>query len=338
MRMRRIKEESAAYYHIVSRIVDRRMVLDSNEKERLRKIMRQVEAFSGAQVLTYTILDNHFHILLYMPQRCEVSDQDFIQRLGHLYESTAVVNIKQELTERRRTGQDEAAEALKAEFAYRMYDISEFMKTFKQRFTQSYNVRHGRKGTLWEERFKSILLQGRKGRALATIAAYIDLNAVRAGLVADPKDYRFSGYGEAMAGSTVARSGLMEVMLSLGVEALWNAVSHRYREFLYMAGQARGMDKEGRPLRCGFDPKQVEAVLNAGGEVPLPELLRCRVRYFTDGVILGSQSYVEDVFLRYRSRFGVKRQTGARAMRGGFADLFTVRRLRLATITMPATS
>jgi hypothetical protein len=78
------------------------------------------------------------------------------------------------------------------------------MKTFKQRATQSYNTRHGRKGTLWEERFKSILIQGHSGNALATVAAYIDLNPVRARIVSDPKDYRFSGYGEAMAGSKKA--------------------------------------------------------------------------------------------------------------------------------------
>jgi putative transposase len=35
--------------------------------------------------------------------------------------------------------------------------------------------------------------------ALKTVAAYIDLNPIRAGLVEDPKDYRFCGYGEAVA-------------------------------------------------------------------------------------------------------------------------------------------
>ena len=41
-----------------------------------------------------------------------------------------------------------------------MYDLGEFMKTLKQRLTQSYNGQHGRKGTLWEERYKSILVEG----------------------------------------------------------------------------------------------------------------------------------------------------------------------------------
>ena len=47
------------------------------------------------------------------------------------------------------------------------------------------------------ERFKSALLEG--GEVLAAVAAYVELNPVRAGLCADPKDYRYSGYAEAFA-------------------------------------------------------------------------------------------------------------------------------------------
>ncbi|MEZ5431159.1 MAG: hypothetical protein R3F31_08270 [Verrucomicrobiales bacterium] len=44
--------------------------------------------------------------------------------------------------------------------------------------------------------------------ALLTMAAYIDLNPVRAGMVDDPKDYRWCGYAEAVAGGRRARRGL----------------------------------------------------------------------------------------------------------------------------------
>lgn len=43
---------------------------------------------------------------------------------------------------------------------------------------------------MWEDRFRSVLVEGR-GHALRTMAAYIDLNPVRAGLCEDPKDYRW---------------------------------------------------------------------------------------------------------------------------------------------------
>ncbi|MEI6789528.1 MAG: chemotaxis protein CheW, partial [bacterium] len=60
------------------------------------------------------------------------------------------------------------------------------------------------------------------------------------------------------------------------------------------------------------------------------EILRCRVRYFTDGVIFGSRTFVEDRFLKYRKNFGAKRETGARPMKGAdFGSLCTARELRL---------
>jgi hypothetical protein len=40
------------------------------------------------------------------------------------------------------------------------------------------------------------------------------------------------------------------------------------------------------------------------------------MRYFTDGAVLGSKAYVEDVFQRHRERFGEKCKTGARKMAG----------------------
>jgi hypothetical protein len=71
----------------------------------------------------------------------------------------------------------------------------------------SYNGRHGRTGTLWEDRFKSVLVENSES-AKAAVAAYIDLNPVRAKIAADPKDYRWSGYGEACGGGKQARAGL----------------------------------------------------------------------------------------------------------------------------------
>jgi hypothetical protein len=57
------------------------------------------------------------------------------------------------------------------------------------------------------DRFKSVLVEG-EGNPLQTMAAYIDLNSVRSGLVEDPKDYRWCGNAEAVAGSKSARLGL----------------------------------------------------------------------------------------------------------------------------------
>jgi REP element-mobilizing transposase RayT len=186
MRTSRIVEGGAAYYHIMSRVVDRRRIFDDGEKELFRKTMRAVEGFSGTQILTWTVLENHFHVLLYVPERQDVADDELIRRLLFLYDKTIVDNLAAYLASLRASGQDEAAELFKKQYTCRMYSLSEFGKTLKQRVSFSYNRRHRRKGTLWEERFKSVLVDGSPG-TLMRMAAYIDLNAVRVGIVKERK-------------------------------------------------------------------------------------------------------------------------------------------------------
>jgi putative transposase len=54
---------------------------------------------------------------------------------------------------------------------------------------------------------------------LLVVAAYIDLKAVRAGIVDDPKDYRWCGYGEAVAGDPVARRSLAATLSGVKADA-----------------------------------------------------------------------------------------------------------------------
>ena len=78
---------------------------------------------------------------------------------------------------------------------------------------------------LWADRFKSVLLEG--GEALAAVAAYIELNPVRAGLCTDPKDYRYCVFAEALAkGSSLARQGI-RMVLGQSETISWKEVSRQ---------------------------------------------------------------------------------------------------------------
>lgn len=331
MRVARILGEGEAFYHILSRIVDRRLILDDAEKERFRLLMRAVEAFSGCQVLTWACLSNHWHLCLRVPEPEPVTDEELIRRLHYLYDHAVVGQIANELADLRSNDKDAQADALKARYTRRMYNLSEFVKTLKQRFTMSYNRRHNRQGTLWESRFKSVLFEGSR-RALWTLACYIDLNAVRAGIVSDPQDYRFCGYGEAIAGVKIAREGLVRVMQSPdGKMSNWERLGKHYRHLLY----ERGVQEPDRN-RGGIDAERVKKVLANGGNLSMREALHCRVRYFSDGMILGSRLFVDETFHRYRSNFGVERQRGARKMLFIKSNgLFTARRLQRSPVTPP---
>jgi len=328
MRKARIVEVTAAYYHVISRVVGReRLFGTAEERERFTKTMRQVEGFCGVQILAFVVLGNHFHVMLYVPERQEVSDRELERRMRFLYPDGLVHDFMSGLSALREAGQNDTAERLKRPYVKRMNNLAELVKTLKQRVSIGYNRRHNRVGTLWEERYKSVLLDGEVG-TLKAVAAYIDLNPVRAGLVTDPKDYRFSSYGEAMGGAKLARAGLGQVVG--GGESDWIAVSREYRQLLYIKGEARGMTESGTPVRPGYSVEQVKAVMAARGRLPLNEILRCRVRYFTDGVILGSRVFVEDQYRKRRGFFSEKRETGARPMKGAeYGGLCTIRQLRV---------
>jgi len=71
--------------------------------------------------------------------------------------------------------------------------LPQMMQAVGRRYVRHFNDAQKRSGTLWEGRYKSTLIQ--TDRYLLACMAYIDLNPVRAGLVAQACDYPWSSYG-----------------------------------------------------------------------------------------------------------------------------------------------
>ena len=71
--------------------------------------------------------------------------------------------------------------------------MSLWMQAVGRRYVRYFNDRHGRTGTLWEGRYKSTLIQ--TDSYLLTCMAYIDLNPVRAGTVAEAREHFWSSHG-----------------------------------------------------------------------------------------------------------------------------------------------
>ena len=290
--------------------------------------MRQVEAFSGVRVVTWTILSNHFHVLLEVPPRPEVapSTNEILRRCRSLYSREGMVAVDEEFADALRLGGG-ALERVREKYLRRMWDLSEFMRTLKQKFTGWFNRKHDRVGTLWESRFKSLIVDG-GWESLLKVAAYIDLNAVRAGLADDPKDYRWCGYGEAVIGDRLARKGLASTLDELKPDANWRDVGSRYRKILFGIG-------EETHTRAGLSREAIAKIWKDGGKLTLAQLLRCRVRYFSDGLAIGSESFIERFFASQRDIFSRKRQSGARKMGGGdWGGLRVVRALRVDPISL----
>ena len=347
-------------YHCISRVVGRQFVLEVDEREHFRMLMRMCEKFTGCRVLSYCLMSNHFHLLLEVPPMPEggIPDEELLQRLGVFYSDAQVAEIAKELEDAaavRVRGEFElppadevgipqtpaqemamakqeatrTVEEIRNRYTRRMHDLSEFMKSLLERFTKWFNRAHSRSGTLWEDRFKSVIVES--GTAARTMAAYIDLNPVRAGMVSDPADYRWSSYGEAVGGGKKgngkkAREGLVRAYFcdqGVGFEAeRWAEVSRLYRRLMGLALERKSGKAEIVSRRRSRTAATAMETLEAkDNDTVLPDLklaamLRCRVRYFTDGAVIGSKAFVNEVFVAARERFTANRKDGARRMKG----------------------
>ncbi len=341
----RILAADGGCYHCVSRVVDRQFIFGDKEKRSFVTTMRKLEAFLDVKVLTYSVMSNHFHLLIEVPTddaKVQLNADSLRDRLPLLYHGAALAEALDDLDQAQQNadsskGTGSWLEDILGRYQARMGNLSNFLKELKWRFSMLYNAHNDRVGTLWEDRFRSVLVEGDE-HALMTIAAYIELNAVRAGLVDDPKDYRWCGYGEAVAGKKCARSNLLRMHArtrawngrgTAPVE--WRELASMYRIHLFGHGERRlGDSRSGRGAKPGFSPeKVVQVVEQERGDVPLHELMRCRIRYFTDGAVIGREEFVDGVFESQRERFGKLRKTGARKMRGSnWGGLTTLRELR----------
>lgn len=375
------KSHPFAWYHCVSRVVNREQVLGREEKEKFVTLMRCYERLYGLRVASYCIMSNHFHILVEVPRRPDDADLPSNPELVSLVRSclgdTQADELEWQLEHFLKMGDvgTGPAAALRERWFGRMWNVSTFMKILKQRFSQWFNGKHRRCGTLWEDRFRSVLVEG-GGPALRAMAAYIDLNPVRAGICEDPKDYRWCSYAEAVAHAGPARDAVTwlasmaadgtmasaktrdqpprigkigtdveavaahEAAAPVAVpaeEALRKWRCHLFGVPETGSGQAGGVDAAAL-WRSRIPREKALEVLAAGGRLGTAEYLRCKVRYFTDGAVLGSRNFVEDIFQRTRDQFGPKRQTGARPLRGlesaeGEPPLYNLRHLQKRVFT-----
>jgi len=128
--------------------------------------------------------------------------------------------------------------------------LAKLMQSVGRRYVQYVNRFYKRSGTLWEGRFKSSLVQTEE--YLLLCQRYIELNPVRAGMVNDPAQYRWSSYQHHALGQTDQRLQHHPLYLALGKnEEIRNAA---YRDlFRYELDEAAISDlrlalAQGQPL------------------------------------------------------------------------------------------
>lgn len=106
--------------------------------------------------------------------------------------------------------------------------LSRLLQSVGRRYVQYFNWRHGRTGTLWEGRFRSSLVS--MDDYLLACCRYIELNPVRAKMVSQPRDYRWSSYGFHGEGTKDALLDADPSYLALGDSDLQR--QQNYRQFV----------------------------------------------------------------------------------------------------------
>ncbi|MCC5842362.1 MAG: hypothetical protein JJT96_19755, partial [Opitutales bacterium] len=141
-------------------------------------------------------------------------------------------------------------------------------------------------GTFWAERFRSVIVEA-DTEAQRMVAAYIDLNPVRAGLVEDAGDYGFSGFGEACAGGSDARRGIARIEGKANWATKWH---ERYRARLCSRMGPGAQPRRGDNRRPSGEAERGD---RQGAVVTEGLGLLSKIRAFSESWVVGSVAWVE---------------------------------------------
>lgn len=309
-RKRLLVKNGVGVYHVMSRTACKQFLFGPKEKEVFCALLFQQAEFAGLEVLSYCVMSNHVHLLLRVTPVEAMADSELLRRYAAYYGDSKVPLSAYSLEELRVVLAEGGATAIatRARILARMGNLSAFMRELKQRFSIWYNHQHENQGTIWGARYKSLIVED-AAESLTRVAAYIDLNPVRAELETDPKDYRWCGYAAALAGRGFARDGLIALF---GSKRDYATAIRSYRLILF----GKGVGSKGSAVkdRGVVSADRLQEVIESDGRVPLHELLRVRVRYFADGLALGSKDFIAEILAQHREEFSSKRKNAGVAL------------------------
>jgi putative transposase len=301
-----------SHYLLTTRFCSNSPFFGADEMRVFRAQLEKTAQFCGVTLLNYTLLDDHFHLLVRIPKltdREAIPRAEVLSRAATYYEDESFAELLQQALDDEESGftpaiewfpsrwlragvrlvsLTETAQAWATREVARlrgmMHEVAMFMKLLKQRFSLWYNATHERFGTLWVDRYRSLLVENTPA-SLRAAAAYIDMNAVRRGLVENPEDYPFCGLAEAFGGPGWARDAVMAIWGELPVEgesaAAWPAIVEQHRALLW-------------------GPSRKPEI----GEPRLADFFSYCHDLFLRGVGVGSQKYIRQLFSDNREAFG----------------------------------
>ena len=301
---RMIISDQETVYHVISRTVLDGYPLGNEEKDELVKILLKFSKLYFTEVLGFCAMGNHFHLLVRMLPESDFSDDEIKSRHKMFYGD--VREFPQEKV---------------PAFRFKWASLSELVREIKQTFSRYYNKRHNRRGTLWGERFKSLIVED--GKALIDCLAYIDLNPLRANIVKRPEDYRWSSLGYHVR--TRNKGNFLSLDFGLKEFDVMNKKERlrRYRLYVYEAAAL----KRSRGKSCiMIAEKVIEKESKTDFKNTRAYKFRYRTRYFSDSGIIGSKAFVSRKYKQFKDIFHSKHEKKPKPVKG-LDGVYSLKRL-----------
>jgi REP element-mobilizing transposase RayT/DNA-binding transcriptional ArsR family regulator len=204
------KKDYETIHHLTSRIAHKvRFLQDESERNELLEMIHRTASFTGIKLIGWCVMNNHFHILVYLPLPATLSDEEIVRRYGILKGHTAAQMLQIRIAQLKKEGEpgEKAAASTLEQIRARMYSIGSFMKIVKQWFSEEYNRRTGHVGTLWEGPYHDRVMPLRRD-IVEKCLGYIHLNPIRAAASATFDGYKWSSYHAFKKGDPIAVQGM----------------------------------------------------------------------------------------------------------------------------------
>ena len=299
-RLARLKiEEGGAWYHLYCSVAGHRGQYPLEQALCQRKLIRLLRFYASVYCMrlgAFAVMGNHYHAVANFEEQRSLSRKELRERAHRLYpRSEPYWGLWTPKRWKR--------------FEQRLFDVSEYMRNVQSAFARWYNRQYDRKGRFWADRFKSTLLLD--PQAVLDCVLYVELNPMRAGLVAEPEEWEGSSLFFRELKKDQDLAPLEEI---LGLEPVEGAgrrsgeeAYRQYKGLLYYRGTVPTKE-----THASLDAELVKQEEARGFERRGVYLKR--LRYFTDGVVLGGEEAVRRALRGLRKRGAYLRRLNPTAL------------------------
>lgn len=276
-------------YHVTTRIVNRELWFSNPTlKDLIVGWIYGIAEFSGVNLLSWSVLDNHLHLYVHIPivpkkywkdpavepaayafgmrppesrqplwttgdsphsppitrtrppTDFELTDEEMLSRLSALYgDERRIAALRRNWETMRKEGNGASVDAIKDGYCRRMYNLTQFMKTLKERIAENINRVTHHVGHVFEGRFHSSLVEPEESVQLF-VSLYVDYNPYKAHLVREGEFYKWSSFGQACGHGRYAR------LCQAAYERIWGRPWKEVREVIlgiFRSRLSEGLEK-----------------------------------------------------------------------------------------------